>query len=141
MKPLVIFFSVFLSGNIGIAGDLSGNASGSVWTTGNYGQTWTRSSSPTVSVRTVYINNSSGIVGTTNVSATSGLGIYKNSSPMCYGETTTICCLVDNEEKYICISDIKEGYLVKTYKCGYKPVKMIDSFDYLSFDCLVFFEF
>jgi hypothetical protein len=51
--------------------------------------------------------------------------IMTNGVFSCYYKTAEILCFIDNEEKYICISDIKEGDLVKTYKHGYVKVSLI----------------
>ena len=40
----------------------------------------------------------------------------------CYVKGTKILCLIDDEEKYIKIENIKKGMLIKTYKHGYKKV-------------------
>ena len=60
---------------------------------------------------------------------TSGIGnrVMTNGTWSCYNIGTKILCLIDNEEKYIPIEDIKEGFLVKTYKRGYKKVELIGS--------------
>ena len=43
----------------------------------------------------------------------------------CFKEDSKILCLVDKEEKYIPIQNIKVGDLVKTYIHGYKLVELI----------------
>jgi hypothetical protein len=59
----------------------------------------------------------------------SGTGnrIMTSESPgfTCYLTGTKILCLVDNIETYIPIEDIRKGTLVKAYKHGYLPVKLI----------------
>lgn len=121
------FNSVFLSGNIGIAGAISGQ--NGIWTTGDGGINWSKASGITANIQSVYINGNDGFAG-----STSNTGIYKNTTPMCYGSNTTVLCNIENEDKYINITDIKVGTLVKTYKCGYKKVKFIDRFEYNCFD-------
>ena len=122
-----IFFGVTLSGSIGIAAALAGGQNG-IWTTDDAGQTWTKSPSTTGAFRTT------AIVGTNGIAGSSASGIWVNTSPLCYGENTRILCLINDEEKYVNISDITVGTLVKTYKCGYKPVKYIGSFDHTTFN-------
>lgn len=121
------FISVFLSGNIGIAGAISGQ--NGIWTTGDGGITWSKAPIITADILAVYINGNDGFAG-----SRSNTGIYKNTTPMCYEGNAMILCNINNEDKYINIPDIKVGTLVKTYKCGYKKVKMIDSFEYNCFD-------
>jgi hypothetical protein len=43
----------------------------------------------------------------------------------CFLEGSTILCLVDNEEKYIPIQDMRKGTLVKTSQNGYRKVELI----------------
>ena len=126
-----LYFRVFLSGTIGIAGGLGGTTG--IYTTGNRGQTWTLSTSTTNTIRGVYIVGTTGLAGS-NVTTAGASGIWVNTSPLCYGENTRILCLIDDEEKYVNIGDITVGTLVKTYKCGYKPVKYINSFDHTTFN-------
>jgi len=56
-----------------------------------------------------------GIPSTTSI-------IYK---VICFGENTKILCLIDNEEVYVPIENIKVGTLVKTHLSGYKAVEYI----------------
>jgi hypothetical protein len=46
-------------------------------------------------------------------------------SVACFLEGSTILCLVDNEEKYIPIQDMRKGTLVKTSQNGYRKVELI----------------
>lgn len=46
-------------------------------------------------------------------------------SVACFLEGSTILCLVDNEEKYVPIQDMRKGTLVKTSKNGYRKVELI----------------
>jgi hypothetical protein len=50
-------------------------------------------------------------------------GFFVNA--ICFGENTKILCKVGEKEKYIKMSEIKEGTFVKTYKNEYKKVKYI----------------
>lgn len=43
----------------------------------------------------------------------------------CFLEGTTILCLVNNEEKYIPIQDMRKGTLVKTLEHGYRKIELI----------------
>jgi hypothetical protein len=43
----------------------------------------------------------------------------------CFKENTKILCLIDNEETYVPIENIRKGVLVKTLKHGYVPVNLI----------------
>jgi len=43
----------------------------------------------------------------------------------CFLEGSTILCLVDNEEKYIPIQEMRKGTLVKTSQNGYRKVELI----------------
>jgi len=124
------FLQAFLLNNIGITGGVAGGQNG-IWVTGNAGQTWTKSSSTTGTFRSVYIVGSNGLAGSSTTQ-----GVWINTSPLCYGENTRILCLIDEEEKYVNISDITVGTLVKTYKFGYKPVKYINSFNHFTFSSL-----
>ena len=45
--------------------------------------------------------------------------------PNCLLEGSKILCLVDNEEKYIPIENMRKGMLVKTHTCGYKELEMV----------------
>jgi hypothetical protein len=50
---------------------------------------------------------------------------YLYYSVACFLEGSTILCLVDNEEKYIPIQDMRKGTLVKTSQNGYRKVELI----------------
>ena len=43
----------------------------------------------------------------------------------CFNHDTKILCLINNEQIYIPIQDLKSGDLVKTYKHGYKEIDLI----------------
>jgi hypothetical protein len=47
------------------------------------------------------------------------------SGPSCFLEGSKILCLLDNQEKYVSVENIRRGTLVKTLSSGYKPVHMI----------------
>ena len=46
-------------------------------------------------------------------------------SASCYNINTLILTLKDNQEQYIKIQDLKKNDLIKTYKNGYRPIKLI----------------
>jgi hypothetical protein len=50
-----------------------------------------------------------------------------NVNVVCFKEDSKILCLLDNEEKYVPIQDIKVGDFVKTYLHGYKKVEVVGS--------------
>ena len=58
--------------------------------------------------------------------------VMTNSNPTCYLIGTKILCLIDDEEKYVEIENIKKGTLVKTYKQGYKKVELIGKKSYIN---------
>lgn len=51
-------------------------------------------------------------------------------TPICYCKGTQILCLIDKNETYINVEDLKEGDYVKTLMNGYKPIIMISK-DYV----------
>jgi photosystem II stability/assembly factor-like uncharacterized protein len=95
----------------------------------NSGTTWILS--PTSlsinTINTVSLSNSNGIVGTNS-------GVYYSSTPLCYEANTLILVLENEEEVYKKVSELKVGDLVKTYKQGYKKVKLLRSFNYKPLD-------
>ena len=48
-----------------------------------------------------------------------------NGTISCFNENTQILCLVDSNDTYLKIQDIRPGTLVKTYKHGYRKVSKI----------------
>lgn len=46
-------------------------------------------------------------------------------NPICYAKGTKILCLIDGQEIYVNIEDIKYDTLVKTYLHGYKKIKKL----------------
>jgi hypothetical protein len=49
-----------------------------------------------------------------------------NAGQTCFGHTTKILCINDNEEEiHTCVKDLKIGDIVKTYKHGNIPIKKI----------------
>lgn len=55
-----------------------------------------------------------------------GLYTYENQV-VCFDEKTNILCQKDEKEVYVNISDLNVGDLVKTYKHGFKKIKLIGS--------------
>ena len=43
----------------------------------------------------------------------------------CFREDSKILALIDNEEKYVAVQDLRKGTMVKTYLHGYVPVFMV----------------
>ena len=46
---------------------------------------------------------------------------------LCFGEDTKILTKINGVKKYVGIKELKPGDLVKTYKSGYKKIKLIGS--------------
>lgn len=46
-------------------------------------------------------------------------------TPVCFKEDSKILCLIEDNEVYVPIQDIRKGVLVKTHLSGYVPVNMI----------------
>ena len=63
-------------------------------------------------------------VNTVVINVTGGLNASFDytANTTCFLSGSKILCLIDNQEKYINIEDIKKGILVKTYKHEYVPV-------------------
>ena len=113
--------SIALSGTIGIAGS---QANG-IYTGANSGQRWSPSNITATSISQVAISGTNGIAG-----SKSNLGIYYNITSLCYEKNTLILVLENEVELYKKICELKVGDTVKTYKHGYKNIKLIDSFHY-----------
>lgn len=77
-------------------------------------------------------------ITTTNVSGTKIIGAktynwtisnnnltITNSVSSCYNKGTTVLCLVDGVEKYVCVENLKPTDMVKTYKHGFKSIEII----------------
>jgi photosystem II stability/assembly factor-like uncharacterized protein len=95
-----------------------------IYYTNDSGETWTQSNQNTGNYSSVSMFGTNGIVVSGN------LGLYYNTTPLCYEKNTEILCLVNNEEKYIKISELKIDMVVKTYKNGYKKIKYINKMNY-----------
>jgi hypothetical protein len=123
------FLSVYLSGTNGIAGSASGLG---IYYTTNSGLNWAQGIGvATGNFNSVYFSGTNGIAGSgIGGPGIPGVGIYYSTSPICYDKNVEILCLIDGEEKLIKICEIEKDYLVKTYKQGYKKVKLIKGFNY-----------
>ena len=71
-------------------------------------------------------NPPSPATGVYNTSLYSGTStIFNYFAASCYNIDTLILTLKDNKEQYIKIQDLRKNDLIKTYKNGYKPIKLI----------------
>ena len=75
-----------------------------------------------------------GIQGDIDISNSTALTFYGATNVLlsitCYEANTLILILENNEEVYKKVSKLKVGDLVKTYKKGYKKIKLLHSFKY-----------
>jgi hypothetical protein len=133
---VVSFTGMSVSGNNGLA-SFNQSSSGSLplvasygflqWST-DQGQTWGGFSYTPPSINNVSLSGDEGVAGTTSN------GIYYTISPLCYEANTLILILENEEEVYKKVSELKVGDLVKTYKQGYKKIKLFRSFKYKPLD-------
>lgn len=118
------FSSVDISsdGTIAIAGSSSNDG---IYLTKNSGGTWTQTNVTTgnFDIVTLSLDGIKGISGSLS-------NIYYSSSPLCYEKNTLILVLENEVELYKKICELKVGDVVKTYKHGYKRIKLINSFIY-----------
>jgi hypothetical protein len=94
------------------------------------------SESPLINSGNVLLNMTAGdvfcfkVLNLGNLDSNCTLGVeiscfeYKENYP-CFKKGSKILCLIDGEERYINIENIRKGTLVKTLKSGYVPVNMI----------------
>jgi hypothetical protein len=124
---------VALSGSIAVATASnwtgSPNSSAGIYRSLTYGQTWTQTNVSTGFFNSVSLSSSRAIAGGVSIN-----GIYYASSPLCYGKNTLILILENEVEVYRKICELKVGDIVKTYKHGYKKIKMIKSFNYHTYN-------
>jgi photosystem II stability/assembly factor-like uncharacterized protein len=122
------FSSISGSGTNGLAAVETNSGDGILFYTTNSGTSWTQSTTLSGNtINNVSLSNSNGIAGTSN-------GVYYSSSPLCYEANTLILVLENEAEVYKKVSELKVGDLVKTYKQGYKKVKLLRSFNYKPLD-------
>lgn len=122
------FTAISVSGNNGLASINDVSSTGYLYYSTNQGAAWTQI--PGLSSTTINDANLSGNQGIAGTSA----GIYYSSSPLCYEANTLILVLENEEEVYKKVSELKVDDLVKTYKNGFKKVKLIRSFSYKPLD-------
>ena len=122
------FSSISGSGTNGLAALETTSGDGVLFYTTNSGTSWTQSTTLSGNtINSVSLSNINGIAGTLN-------GVYYSSSPLCYEANTLILVLENEAEVYKKVSELKVGDLVKTYKQGYKKVKLLRSFNYKPLD-------
>ena len=121
-------FMVALSGSIAVATSSDWFAIGTgtgIYKSTNSGQTWTGAGINSGAFNSLSLSGSRAIAG-----GSTNNGIYYALSPLCYEKNTLILVLENEVEVYKKICELKVGDIVKTYKHGYKKIKMIKSFDY-----------
>ena len=95
----------------------------------DYGQNWTGAGVNSGAFNSLSLSGSRAIAG-----GSTNNGIYYALSPLCYEKNTLILVLENEVEVYKKICELKVGDIVKTYKHGYKKIKMIKSFNYHTYN-------
>lgn len=49
--------------------------------------------------------------------------INQFNKAICFNKGTKILCLKDGKEQYVCVEDLSQGAMVKTYKHGFQPIR------------------
>jgi hypothetical protein len=57
---------------------------------------------------------------------------FKISNSICFKENSKILCLIDNEEIYVKVQDLRPNMLVKTYMEGYVPIDTVGWFEFVN---------
>jgi hypothetical protein len=124
------FTGISVSAGYGLASINTNTNTGYLYYSTDQGHNWTNAGGGTLSATTindVSLSGAEGVAGTSN-------GIYYTISPLCYEANTLILILENEEEVYKKVSELKVGDLVKTYKQGYKKIKLFRSFKYKPLD-------
>ena len=125
-------FVVALSGSIAVATSSDWLAIGTgtgIYKSTNSGQTWAGAGVNSGAFNSLSLSGSRAIAG-----GSTNNGIYYASSSLCYEKNTLILVLENEVEVYKKICELKVGDIVKTYKHGYKKIKMIKSFNYHTYN-------
>ena len=57
------------------------------------------------------------------ISATPSL--IQFNKPICFNKGTKILCLKEGKEQYVCVEDLQQGSMIKTFKHGFQPINDI----------------
>lgn len=108
-----------------VVGSSNGNVNQGVQTYLNDENVWTTRSTaiPSGDWRSVCWGNE--FVAVSNVQSNNMGNVMTSSDGKCFLKGTGILCLVNGVKTYVPIENIKLGDLIKTYKHGYKPVKLV----------------
>ena len=104
---------------------VSGATATGIYRSTNYGRNWVATNVTTQNFNSIFLYNYTAILG-----SVTGQGVYYSLNTLCYEKNTLILVLENEVEIYKKICELKVGDIVKTYKHGYKKIKMIKSFDY-----------